>query len=195
MVHQRLSLRAHGQAQGSKAFTMLTNAVGTMQLLGCQFDPELVDRDVDDKKRSTTNQEPRDDSLNGRRFIMEEIRRRTFWGCFIVDRYISSGDYKPRRISLEDPLVLVQLPCKEDNFDLGVKTKTMKLRESDQDFQARRAKYDKEKHPSVEWENETTQSPLVWFIKALDIFGDVMRYTCTVTRRYVHEACVARHKR
>jgi hypothetical protein len=171
MVQQRLSLRAHGQAQGPRAFTMLTNAISTMQLLRCQFDPELVDRDVDDKKRSTTSQASRDDSVNGRRFIMEETRRRTFWGCFIVDRYISCGDYKPRRILLEDPLVLVQLPCKEDNFDLGVKTKTMKLRESDQDFHARRDKYNKDKQPEVEWENENVQSPLVWFSRLWTSLG------------------------
>ncbi|KAL5393191.1 hypothetical protein DPSP01_000022 [Paraphaeosphaeria sporulosa] len=178
-----LSLRAHGEGQGSRSFMMLGMAVKTMQLLNCQFDHELVDKEIDDKKRSSTKQAARDES--GQRFVMEEIRRRTFWSCFIVDRYISSGDYKPRNISLEDPLVLVQLPCSEDNFDIGTKTKTRKLRESDEDFKRREKKYPHD-HPedaNVAWEDEDKQSPLVWFIKALDLFGDVMRYTCTVTRR------------
>lgn len=169
---------------------MLGMAVKAMQLLNCQFDHELVDKEIDDKKRSVPKRDGRDDSLSGERFVVEEIRRRTFWSCFIVDRYISSGDYKPRNISLEDPLVLVQLPCSEDNFDIGTKTKTRKLRESDEDFKRREKKYFHD-HPTdanVAWEDEDKQSPLVWFIKALDIFGDVMRYTCTVTRRYVWEA-------
>ena len=172
-----------------------------MQLLGCQFDQELVDRDVDDKKRSITRQESRESSFNERRFIMEETRRRTFWSCFIIDRYISSGDYKTRSILMDDPLVLVQLPCSEDRFDLGLKTKTRKLRESDEDFSRRRQKYfqdledyrhGREKHhqgfpmdANVEWEDEDAQSPLVWFIKALDVYADVMRLSCTLTRRCV----------
>ncbi|KAF9740564.1 hypothetical protein PMIN06_000285 [Paraphaeosphaeria minitans] len=182
-----LSLRAHGEGQGSRSFIMLSMAVKTMQLLNCQFDHELVDKEIDDKKRSSTKQAARDES--GQRFVLEEIRRRTFWSCFIVDRYISSGDYKTRNISLEDPLVLVQLPCSEDNFDIGTKTKTRKLRESDQDFKRREKKF-VHNHPedaNVAWEDEDKQSPLVWFIKALDLFGDVMRYTCTVTRRAEHK--------
>ncbi|KAJ4353284.1 uncharacterized protein N0V89_005011 [Didymosphaeria variabile] len=194
-----LILRALIDAHGAKSFILLGSAIKTMQLLRCQFDEELVDKDLDDKMRSTSKQEPREDWLNERRFILEETRRRTFWSCFIIDRYVSYGDYKPRSILMGDPSILVQLPCSEDRFDLGLKTKTRMLRESDEDFLSRRQKYSQhleeyqhslEKHnqgypidANVEWEDEDAQSPLVWLIKALDVFGDVMRYTCTITRR------------
>lgn len=170
---------------------MLCNAVGTMQLLNCHFDHGLVDRETDDKQRSSTKQELQDE--NGENFVKEEIRRRTFWSCFIVDRYISSVDYKVRMVSPEDPLVLVQLPCSEENFDFGLKTKARILRESDKDFRRRKEKYmnDNPDDANIAWEDEDKQDPLVWFIKALDLFGDVMRYTCTVTRRCVHEARLA----
>ncbi|KAL1607789.1 hypothetical protein SLS60_002725 [Paraconiothyrium brasiliense] len=187
-----LILRALIDAHGAKSFILLGSAIKTMQLLRCQFDEELVDKDLDDKMRSTTRQEPREDWLNERRFILEETRRRTFWSCFIIDRYVSYGDYKPRSIIMGDPSTLVQLPCSEDRFDLGLKTKTRMLRESDEDFLSRRQKYTQhleeyqnslEKHnhqgypldANVEWEDEDAQSPLVWLIKALDVFGDVMR--------------------
>ena len=44
----------------------------------------------------------------------KEVRRRTFWACFVVDRLISYSCNKPFTISFES--AQVQLPCPELNF-------------------------------------------------------------------------------
>ena len=156
-----------------------------MQLLGCHYEKELDDK-ADKIKRPLAQPKP-DPSTTvvEESFIVDEIKRRTFWSCYIIDRYISSGDYKPRRINIKE--ALVQLPCSQDAFLHGIyKTKTRMLRETNEHFRHRREHY-KQAHPEedVEWEDEDKQEPLVWYIKALDLYEDVMKWACTVTRRYI----------
>lgn len=162
-----------------------------MQLLGCHYEKELDDM-ADSIKRPVSQSRP-DPSTTvvEENFIVEEIKRRTFWSCYIVDRYISSGDYKPRRIHVKD--ALVQMPCSQDAFLHGIyRIKTRMLRETDEHFDHRRKEYAKAhaKEDDVEWEDEDKQEPLVWYIKALDLYEDVMKWACTVTRRYVRRVSV-----
>lgn len=49
--------------------------------------------------------------------VDEEIRRRTFWSCFIMDRYLSSGKFRPQIIALDD--IKLQLPCGEKAWAFG----------------------------------------------------------------------------
>ena len=58
-------------------------------------------------------------------FIAEETRRRTFWSCFILDRYMASGARRPTMIRPDD--VQLQLPCGEKTWAFGTRACTSGL--------------------------------------------------------------------
>lgn len=58
-------------------------------------------------------------------FIDREIRRRTMWACFIMDRLNSSGTDRPSFIKEE--LLRIPLPVKEKNFQLDMPAATENL--------------------------------------------------------------------
>ncbi|RFU28258.1 hypothetical protein B7463_g8086, partial [Scytalidium lignicola] len=49
--------------------------------------------------------------------IEKECRRRTFWSCFIMDRMLSSGKFRPTMIDVKT--LRVRLPCSDDQFMFG----------------------------------------------------------------------------
>lgn len=51
-------------------------------------------------------------------FIDREIRRRTMWACFLMDRFTASGTDRPMFSDEED--IKIQLPIKETNFDMEI---------------------------------------------------------------------------
>ncbi|KFY31132.1 hypothetical protein V493_01369, partial [Pseudogymnoascus sp. VKM F-4281 (FW-2241)] len=55
-------------------------------------------------------------------FVDREIRRRTMWACFLMDRFNSSGTDRPMFIKEES--IMVQLPIKEDLFQLDMEGPT-----------------------------------------------------------------------
>ncbi len=54
------------------------------------------------------------DKKNELSFTDREIRRRTMWACFVMDRFNSSGTERPMFADEDD--IKVQLPIKESNF-------------------------------------------------------------------------------
>lgn len=58
-------------------------------------------------------------------FVDREIRRRTMWACFVMDRFISSGTDRPSFIREES--LRISLPVKEKNFQLGLPASTENL--------------------------------------------------------------------
>ena len=73
------------------------------------------------KSKSEVTQDP--DSAES--FVDEETRRRTFWSCFILDRYLSGGRRRPSMIRTED--LALQLPCGEKAWAFGARTCTLGL--------------------------------------------------------------------
>lgn len=67
---------------------------------------------------------PRSDEQS---LIRREIRRRTAYSCFILDRYQASGRCRPQNVSIED--LHVQLPCSEEDFQFGINVTTSTLME------------------------------------------------------------------
>ncbi|KAK5725228.1 hypothetical protein LTR17_013097 [Elasticomyces elasticus] len=43
-----------------------------------------------------------------------EVQRRTFWACFVMDRLVSYGCWRPQMIDLD--CVVIDLPCPENSF-------------------------------------------------------------------------------
>ncbi|OBT76779.1 hypothetical protein VF21_04517 [Pseudogymnoascus sp. 05NY08] len=55
-------------------------------------------------------------------FVDREIRRRTMWACFLMDRFNSSGTDRP--MFIKEETIMVQLPIKEDLFQLDIEGPT-----------------------------------------------------------------------
>jgi hypothetical protein len=60
-------------------------------------------------------------------FILQEIRRRTFWSCYIMDRYLSSGKYRPQMLHARE--LRIQLPASERSFLFAEQVRTLMLGE------------------------------------------------------------------
>jgi hypothetical protein len=58
-------------------------------------------------------------------FIDREIRRRTMWACFLMDRFTSSGTNRP--MFIKDETLRVQLPIREQYFQLDIEGPTEDL--------------------------------------------------------------------
>ncbi|KAH7414043.1 fungal-specific transcription factor domain-containing protein [Phaeosphaeria sp. MPI-PUGE-AT-0046c] len=129
-------------------------------------------------------------------FITQEIERRTFWSCFILDRYIGCSKSRPSMIDVTN--IHTQLPCSDDAFTQGSKVRTRFINEDDAKYNARiqneyeRARRDRHRfkfwgngqgHHEVEWEVGKRESQLSVYIRAVAHFGEVMRWSNNDGRR------------
>ena len=124
-----LGLHEWGLCKGIKAWIHVGLAIRMAQAMGLQFEDDL---DVEPWALSSAmrieahhlgiggstrlSNEPLDPA-SAEAFIDEEMRRRTFWSCFVMDRYLSSGKYRPAMLSLDD--LKLQLPCGERAWVFG----------------------------------------------------------------------------
>lgn len=128
-----LGLHEWGMCRGVKAWLFVGIAVRTSQAMGLEFEQDLDDEPLALSSAMCTEAEhlgvtpsrrnSKENSANlGQSFVDQEIRRRTFWSCFILDRYLSSGKYRPQMITVKD--LRVQLPSSEKAFlfNEGVRT-------------------------------------------------------------------------
>ncbi|VEU23187.1 DEKNAAC104322 [Brettanomyces naardenensis] len=60
-------------------------------------------------------------------FIMQEVKRRTLWSVYMMDRCISSGRNRSSAIRVDD--IKIQLPCTERDFAFGTNVKCMTFNE------------------------------------------------------------------
>ncbi|KAK4123652.1 hypothetical protein N657DRAFT_536529, partial [Parathielavia appendiculata] len=97
-------------------------------------------------------------------FIDREIRRRTMWACFLMDRFNSSGTDRPTFIREET--LKIPLPIKEKNFqyDLPGPTETL----SGQVLEPL-----SEDHPNEARDN---MGVAAWMIKAIALWGRIIGY-------------------
>ena len=58
-------------------------------------------------------------------FTDREIRRRTMWACFLMDRFTSSGTERP--MFADEDIIKVQLPVKESSFQMEIPGPTESL--------------------------------------------------------------------
>lgn len=110
---------------------------------------------------------PRSDEQS---LIQREIKRRTAYSCFILDRYQASGRCRPQNINIED--IHVQLPCSEEDFQFGINVTTSTLMEQ-------------LTSPSTAEGSRTIASTQVLsiFIRLCEIWGRVSRWSSKFGRR------------
>lgn len=134
-----LGLHEWGMCRGAKAWVAVGTAIRAAQAMGLQYELDLDDEPmsrslalsveaermgVDSNRKNTTS-----DKLGEGAFIQQEIRRRTFWSCYIMDRYLSSGKYRPQMLHARE--LRIQLPASERSFLFAEKVRTLMLGEED----------------------------------------------------------------
>ena len=121
-----LGLHEWGMCKGIKAWIHVGLAIRMSQAMGLQFDDDLDDEpwalssamkiEAQHLGVGSRKEYPLDPA-SSEAFIDEEVRRRTFWSCFVMDRYLSSGKFRPAMLAVED--VKLQLPSSEHAFIFG----------------------------------------------------------------------------
>lgn len=127
-----------------------------------------------------------DDYAHAEQNILREIKRRTFWSCFIMDRSLSCGEARPPMLSVDR--LHVQLPCSDDAFSHGRDVRTRLLGEGYDAYDRRRRD---EEDGSTEWEFGKDEGELCVYIDAMAHFAKVMEWTNDTGRRSVFHSRVS----
>lgn len=119
-----------GMCRGERGWMYATIAIAMARVMGLMYEeaPTATRQSLREDARHFDVQ-PKLDSGNTRSdeqiMIQREIKRRTAYSCFILDRYQASGRYRTQCIRTED--IHVQLPCSEEDFMFGTIVKTGSL--------------------------------------------------------------------
>ncbi|KAJ0417001.1 fungal-specific transcription factor domain-containing protein [Aspergillus carlsbadensis] len=130
-----LALHEWGMCRGKSAWLYVGMAIRLSQAMGLPFELEndvffrdasrspalKIEADMFGVRRPTEQKEPTSDDE-----IAQETKRRTFWACFILDRCLSSGKYRPRMIKVKE--LGIQLPS-DNAFAFGERVRTSRLNE------------------------------------------------------------------
>lgn len=163
-------------------YMLIRTAVNFAQMNDYQYDEDAEKGDELDNDAASRRD----------RFIAQESRRRTFWSCFILDRYLSVGRRRPKILDVEELRGNIQIPCSDKNFMSGRAVKTKFFGETDTEFEARRRRVRDEKPGrrgsqrtgKIEWEDREDDGVLGRYIFALDHFSDVTKWANKGGRRY-----------
>ncbi|KAJ6089620.1 hypothetical protein N7467_004836 [Penicillium canescens] len=130
-----LALHEWGMCRGKSAWVYVGMAIRLAQAMGLPFELEnefpaqgsraspglKAEADHFGLPRRLEPREPTSDDI-----IAQETKRRTFWACFILDRCLSSGKYRPRMVRVKD--LGIQLPS-DNAFAFGERVRTARLNE------------------------------------------------------------------
>jgi hypothetical protein len=98
----------------------------------------------------------------------KEIKRRTMFSIFILDKFLSSGYDRRERVRSED--LRIQLPCSEEDFRFGIDVKTSYLSQNGSS-QNGNAHLD-------------SSQVLAVYIRLIEIYGKATQWSCNGGRRY-----------
>lgn len=214
-----LGLHEWGMCRGARAWLTIGYAIRSAQAMGLQYELDLDDEPL--SRSLALNCEAERLGVNARRnlsfgmkdegdaFIQQEVRRRTFWSCYIMDRYLSSGKYRPQMLHAKE--LRIQLPASERSFLFAEKVRTLMLGE-EEDGVARRAEVQSHRQASVLLGTTGTPEPKMApspksialheaeddrerletgpdeglvsrYIKILEIYGRIVKWSCAGGRR------------
>ena len=130
--------------------------------------------------------------------IAQEVKRRTFWACFILDRCLSPGRYRPRTIHIKN--LNIQLPS-DNAFAFGERVRTSRLNEEASSGLGRRPPHrhhswddnnnnvqnmggrDSDDDDIDRWEIGAEESVLSRVIRIIRIWGSIVKWSCAGGRR------------
>ena len=210
-----LGLHDWGMCRGAKAWLTVGVAVRSAQAMGLQYELDLDDEPL--SRSLALDAEAEQMGVNGHRgsaagfkdgedaFVQQEIRRRTFWSCYIMDRYLSSGKYRPQMLHAKE--LRIQLPASERSFLFAEKVRTLMLGEEQEHGVIGRAEVRNLRRASVmigvtsspepspktietdedkgRLETGEEEGLVSRYIKILELYGSVMKWSCAGGRRYV----------
>jgi Fungal specific transcription factor domain len=117
--------------------------------------------------------------------IEQETRRRTFWSCFVLERFLSSGRY--RRIKLEAQNIEVPLPVSRNAFLFGQSVRTLRIADSFDSLkylgnlaaseENRTAAMD-EMDTDVALESGPKEGVLSRYVKAAEVYSAIVHWAC-----------------
>ncbi|PLN79594.1 fungal-specific transcription factor domain-domain-containing protein [Aspergillus taichungensis] len=129
-----LALHEWGMCRGKSAWLYVGMAIRLAQAMGLPWEleqdgvapaapaPLQVEAELFGlPRRAPPAREPTADDI-----IAQETKRRTFWACFLLDRCLSSGRYRPRMIRVRE--LGIQLPS-DNAFAFGERVRTARLGE------------------------------------------------------------------
>lgn len=199
-----LAMHEWGNNEGSKAWVFTGIAIRYAQLHGLHYQPGLDD-DLFARPASISDERQRGHSLHDPTLTTDdeqidlESRRRTFWSCFIMDRYLSSGKFRPQMLRVGD--ARVQLPCSERAFLFGEKVRTPTLSDTLGE-QSKGANGDRRSASAVTtpgphhgssssrdmredelFESGIHEGPVSRYVRAVDLFGEIVKWVCSGGRR------------
>ncbi|PVH70812.1 hypothetical protein DL98DRAFT_617942 [Cadophora sp. DSE1049] len=118
-----LGLFEWGQDKGMRAWVYVGTAIRLAQSFGLTYED-----DPDYPVCSTSSEWGLGKSGMGisEDLIQKEVRRRTLWSCFIMDRMLAVGKNRPTMIQVEN--LRVCLPCSDDQFLFAHNAQTSFLR-------------------------------------------------------------------
>lgn len=177
--------------EGGRGWATIGAAIREVQRLECQYI---------DLKAADTKADVGDDYARAERIIDREIERRTFWSCFIMDRWLSCGEKRPQMLNTAN--LHIQLPCSDKAFSHGQHVRTRHLGEDDKTYAHRRQKWQDRLEPKrnfsghsdqdcrdnlnndkIEWEVGKEEGDLSVYVQLVDHFGRVMKWSIDVGRR------------
>jgi hypothetical protein len=199
-----LGMYEWGMLSGGRAWRTVGAAIRCAHQLALHIDDDKEAERITEKDDATHNaSKPMSASAKADQFIRAEIRRRTYWTCFILDRYLTGGKYRPSDIDLT--MVRIQLPCSESAFNMGKAVKTSWLAPEVQnaksnaisESQSMAAKSVIGNCPvsgsSPSDDNgasvpvESVETPQCHYIRAMEFFRHYMAWTTSGGRRYARE--------
>ncbi|KAL4901877.1 hypothetical protein BDW74DRAFT_159097 [Aspergillus multicolor] len=128
-----LALHEWGMCRGKSAWLYVGMAIRLSQAMGLPFELEndLYSRDVPRSPALKMEADmfglprrPEQKEQTSDEVMAQETKRRTFWACFILDRFLSSGKYRPRMIRVKE--LGIQLPS-DNAFAFGERVRTSRL--------------------------------------------------------------------
>ncbi|KAI1409387.1 fungal-specific transcription factor domain-containing protein [Hypoxylon sp. FL1857] len=137
---------------GLGAWMYVSVAIRMAQYLGLGFGDIL---DTGDTPTKDAELQRRSSFHQSQVALDKEIRRRTMFSCFILDRMLACGKERVSIIQPED--IQIQLPCSEDKFDLAMEVPTGFLK-------------DRGRHGMDD-------SVLSRFIQLVDIWGEISKFS------------------
>ena len=210
-----LGLHEWGMCRGYRAWIRVGIATRSAQAIGLQYEKDLDD-EPNSRSLALNLEAERMGLTHGRKpsvsfsamtsednpFVEQEIRRRTFWSCFVMDRYLSSGKYRPQMLQACE--LRIQLPASERSFLFGNKVRTTLISDhSTGRVNNRQASLGASAHkespvvPSPSsisgqeddehqetWETGGNEGLVSRYMRILEIYGKVVQWSCSGGRRY-----------
>lgn len=157
-----MGLYEWGQSRGLSAWLNIGMAIRLAFSMGLAYLDKPVTQISIDARTPLPSTCPRDGAME------KEVRRRTLWSCFIMDRMLSAGRNRPTMISIEK--LAVQLPCSDDQF--------LFVHNGPTSFLSPKWNVPKEHYISSQ-----DEGVLSWYLRLVEIFGDLSEWTHAGGRR------------